>query len=338
MTARMTPTAPHPLLLAAAVIIALAGLYLARSVLEPVAFALFITVLAAPLQARLRRHLPAGLALLLTVAVTLAVVAALGLIVIWAIGDLGRWVAGNIPRFQASYAEANAWLEGHGFYVPGLVAKRFDAGWIIQPLRAAAAGAQNVAGFMMLAFVFIVLGLKEVPELPGRLARLNAVDTLPIAAAIAAKFQRYMAVRGVASLLTGAGTAILAAAIGVEKPLAWGVLAFALNVLPFIGPLIVVVLITLFTAVQFGTWQPPLIVLAGATTVQFIIGSYLEPILAGAALAMSPFLVLFSVFFWALLWGITGAFLGVPIMIMLLTLLERYPSTRWASILFSSRN
>jgi predicted PurR-regulated permease PerM len=144
-----------------------------------------------------------------------------------------------------------------------------------------------------------------------------------------------MGVRAIASVFTGVGTALMAVWIGVEQPVAWGVLAFAFNFLPFIGPLIVVGLMTIFTGAQFLTWQEPLLVLVTVTIVQFGIGSYLEPIIAGSALAMSPFVVLLAVFFWGLLWGIPGAFLGVPIMILLLTLCDQFAATRWLPILLS---
>jgi predicted PurR-regulated permease PerM len=62
------------------------------------------------------------------------------------------------------------------------------------------------------------------------------------------------------------------------------------------------------------------IVFVGLNVIQFLIGSYLEPRIAGAALSLSPFLVLFAVFFWAFLWGLPGAFIGVPIVIACLTL------------------
>ena len=52
---------------------------------------------------------------------------------------------------------------------------------------------------------------------------------------------------------------------------------------------------------------------------------------------MSPFLVLFAVFFWTLLWGIAGAFIGVPIVIAVLTLCEQHPSSRWVAELFGAR-
>jgi predicted PurR-regulated permease PerM len=40
--------------------------------------------------------------------------------------------------------------------------------------------------------------------------------------------------------------------------------------------------------------------------VQFVVGSYIEPRVAGAPVSISPFMVLFAVFFWAMLWGIAG--------------------------------
>ena len=313
------------------------AVYLARSVFEPVAFSLFVIALAAPLQARLRRYLPAGLALLLTLVLTLAVGGLLILIILWGIGEIGYWVVTNIPRFQASYAMANQWLSANELYVPGLLSRGFDARWITGPLQIAAAGVQGSVSFLMLAFVFLVLGLKEAPEIPARLNRLQrpAPNWDPIATAVlvSAKFRRYMGVRAIASVFTGIGTALMAVWIGVEQPVAWGVLAFAFNFLPFIGPLIVVGLMTIFAGAQFLTWQEPLLVLVTVTIVQFGIGSYLEPIIAGSALAMSPFVVLLAVFFWGLLWGIPGAFLGVPIVILLITVCEQLPGSRWVATL-----
>ena len=69
--------------------------------------------------------------------------------------------------------------------------------------------------------------------------------------------------------------------------------------------------------------------------VQFLIGSYLEPRVAGAALSISPFLVLFAVFFWMFLWGIPGALIGVPIVIAALTICEQYSASRWVAKLLS---
>ena len=108
-------------------------------------------------------------------------------------------------------------------------------------------------------------------------------------------------------------------------------LAFAFNFLLFLGPLIVVALMTVFAAAKFGDWQTPFFILVKVTEAQFVIGSYFEPILAGAALSMSPFIVLLVVFFW----GIPGAFLGVLIVILLTTVCEQLPGSRWVASLLA---
>jgi AI-2 transport protein TqsA len=137
------------------------------------------------------------------------------------------------------------------------------------------------------------------------------------------------------SVLTGTvvwGFALLA---GLELATAWGVIAFVLNYIPFIGPLVATVFPTLFALAQFESWQLAIVVFVCLNLIQFLIGSYLEPRIAGAALAHSPFLVLFAVFFWAFLWGIPGAFIGVPIVIAILTVCEQRESTRWVATLLS---
>jgi len=142
----------------------------------------------------------------------------------------------------------------------------------------------------------------------------------------------------VMSVLTGAvvwGITLLA---GLELATAWGVIAFVLNYIPFIGPLFATVFPTLFAIAQFESWQLALIVFLSLNLIQFLIGSYLEPRIAGAALAVSPFLILFAVFFWSFLWGIPGAFIGVPIVIAVLTVCEQHESSKWVATLLSGRD
>jgi predicted PurR-regulated permease PerM len=52
---------------------------------------------------------------------------------------------------------------------------------------------------------------------------------------------------------------------------------------------------------------------------------------------MSPFIVLLAVFFWSFLWGIAGAFIGLPMTIAILTICEQHKSTEWIALLLSGR-
>ena len=60
--------------------------------------------------------------------------------------------------------------------------------------------------------------------------------------------------------------------------------------------------------------------------------------MAGATLSLSPFLVLFAVFFWSFLWGISGAFIGVPIVIAFLAICGEHKSSKWVARLLSGRD
>ena len=145
-----------------------------------------------------------------------------------------------------------------------------------------------------------------------------------------------MAVRSLMSVLTGIGVFVFALLVGLDLAAAWGAIAFALNYIPFLGPLVATVLPTIVALVQFGTWQDALFVLLALNLIQFAIGSYLEPRVAGKAVALSPFLVLLSVFLWTFLWGIPGAFIGVPIAIALVTVCAHYPAAAWVADLLSA--
>jgi AI-2 transport protein TqsA len=133
------------------------------------------------------------------------------------------------------------------------------------------------------------------------------------------------------SAITGLLVAGFALGTGLGLPVEWGVLAFVLNYIPFIGSLVSTVLPTLFAVVQFGSWEAVAVLFVCLGLVQFMVGSYLEPRIAGNALSISPFAVLFTVFFWTFLWGIPGALIGVPIVIALVTLCAEHPSSRWVS-------
>ena len=87
---------------------------------------------------------------------------------------------------------------------------------------------------------------------------------------------------------------------------------------------------------QFGSWQAVIAVFACLNLIQFVVGSYVEPRVAGSTLSISPVAVLFSVFIWANLWGVFGAFIGVPMTIAFLAFCEQHPGSRWLAELLGS--
>jgi AI-2 transport protein TqsA len=322
-------------------VLLLACLYFARSIFAPVAFALFVIAIVWPLQRTLEIRVPRLLALVATLVVTLLVIAVLGYLIVWAFSTVGRWLIDNALRFQALYVQWTDWLEEHGILVTSFLVENFNASWLIRAVQEIGGRLQGFVTFVVITFVFTALGLLEVEIARKNIETLSNKEAaraiLQASTQIADKFQRYMLVRSAMSVLTGLVVWAFALIAGLELATAWGLIAFVLNYIPFIGPLVATVFPTLFALLQFGSWQLAVIVFVGLNVIQFLIGSYLEPRIAGAALSLSPFLVLFAVFFWAFLWGIPGAFIGVPIVIAALALCEQRESTRWIAALLSGR-
>jgi len=140
-----------------------------------------------------------------------------------------------------------------------------------------------------------------------------------------------MRIRTIMSIVTGLVVWGFTSAFGLPLAKEWGAIAFVLNYIPFIGPLVATLLPTAFALIQFDNWQSALTLFLGLNLIQFTLGSYIEPRVSGNALSLSPVVVLFSVFAWGYLWGIFGAFIGVPISIALVTFCRNHPSSRWVS-------
>jgi predicted PurR-regulated permease PerM len=326
--------------LCAAVLVA-AALQAGQSIFAPIVFALFVIGLVWPVQRAVQARIPAGLALIGTILVTCAVVAVLALSIAWAFGRVAQWVIANSAQFQALYAAKVAWLEARGIEGAGLLAAQFDTRWLVRVAQGVLAQLQGVISFVVVTAVFVILGLLEVGQVASQLAHMTdkpaAGRVLAGLAASASKLRVYMMVRSLASVLTGLLVWAFARYMGLDLAAEWGVIAFVLNYIPFIGPLVATVFPTAVGLLQFGSWQAVVTIFAVLQVIQFLIGSYLEPRLTGNYLAVSPFMVLVAVFLGAFLWGIPGAFIGVPVLIAALTLCERFEGARWVAALLSGR-
>lgn len=318
----------------------LAVLHFASSIFAPVACALFIIAIAWPMQSRLQSRLPKLLALAVVVLVIAVVFVLFASLAAWSFSRVGRWLVNDAERLQLLYGQATVWLDAHGIGVATLWAEHFNIRWLVRVMQEVAGRLNTTVGFWLVVLVYVILGLLEVDDVSRRVRAMENREAARVliegSTATAAKLRRYLLIRTQMSAITGVLVWALAWLSGLHLAVEWGVTAFVLNFIPFIGPFIATVFPTLFALAQFASWQTALIVFACLNVIQFVIGSYIEPRVSGSALAISPFLVLFAVFFWASLWGLFGAFIGVPITIAVLTFCAVHPSSRWLSDLLGS--
>jgi AI-2 transport protein TqsA len=318
----------------------LAGIYFAAPVIAPLTFALLIIALIWPVQERLQKRVSKLAALFVSITVTIAVVTGFASLVTLSAERVGRYIVGNASRFQGIYEEFAGWLEHHGVVVANVWAEHFNVTWLLHLFREITIRMNYTLTFSIVMLTYIILGLLELDEFARKLRALQRGDVgrmlLVGGANAAVKFRRYMLVRTLMSIATGLLVWGFASAVGLELAVEWGIIAFVLNYVPYIGPLVATIVPTLAAIGQYGSWEMSVLVFTCLTLIQFLLGNYLEPRIAGHALAVSPFLLLFAVFFWTFLWGIAGAFIGVPITIAALTFCEQHPSWRWIADLASS--
>jgi predicted PurR-regulated permease PerM len=316
-------------------ILVVGALGIAQAVFAPLAFALFVVAIVWPLQRALQAKLPKLLALAVSMTATIIVIASFAWVISWAFSRVGRYVVLDAARFQLLYDQIAGWLEGHGIVVASLWQEHFNIGWVFRVFQEIASIVNGMLSFTIIVMIYVMLGLLEVDVAAARLRRMT--DTmfgqvvLAGCAATSVKFRRYLLVRSLMSVITGVLVWGFIALLGLPLASEWGVIAFVLNYIPFIGPLIATVLPTCFAVAQFDAWQNAAVMFACLNVIQFLVGSYLEPRVAGSALSISPFLVLAAVFFWTWLWGIAGALIGVPIVIAVLTLCEQHEASRWVA-------
>ena len=334
-------TRDQPLRAAATLVVAIAVsvvAYQAATVFAPLTLGLFIIALVWPAQNWLQRWMPKLAALAIVVAATVVVVVAFAALIVWGFARVTTALIADVARYQEVFNMAVDWLNRHGVSMAGVWAENVNVSRILGWAQQVTSRVTTTLSFWLIALLYVILGLTEVDDMRRKLLAFvepEAAKTfLSATADTARKFRAYMVVRTEMSLATGALVGLFAWAVGLKFPIEWGVIAFALNYIPFIGPFVATLVPTLLEMAQFTTWEAVLGLFVCLNIIQFVIGSYIEPRVAGVVLAISPVVVLFAVFFGTYIWGLYGAFIGVPIVIAGVTFCSHYPSTRWIADLF----
>lgn len=140
---------------------------------------------------------------------------------------------------------------------------------------------------------------------------------------INAQIQRYMVVQIFTSVLVGVATWLCFWAIGLENAAVWGIAAGVLNLVPYIGSVLVTAGSAMVGFLQFGTLDMALLVASISLLINSIEGFLLTPWLTSRASKMNPVAIFVGVLAWGWLWGAWGLLLGVPILMVIKAVCDR---------------
>nr|WP_246344346.1 AI-2E family transporter [Sphingobium fontiphilum] len=316
----------------------------------PLTAALVVAIALVPLLEWLeRRHVPSGLAAMLAVVGFLAVAnTALVLIVVPAT-DWFRILPERIPQIQANLAPVINFYSQLQHFVDETV--QMLASGPVAAAQTAAVEAphsllQLAATSAPAAIIQMVFGLLIIYFFLAGWTRLrrrtiNSRGSFDGALAVARVIQNVVDATSayvitIATINFGLGVAVGVALwlIGMPSPWMWGGIVALLNFIPYFGPMLAAVLMGLGGLMVFNDIWLALLPAAIQIGFHLVEANMVTPMVLGRRLTMNPLLILVSITFWGWVWGTPGALLGVPLLIIIQTVVAAAGTPDIAGFLF----
>ncbi len=149
---------------------------------------------------------------------------------------------------------------------------------------------------------------------------------------------RYISIKFIISLATGAIVFLGTFLVGLDFPMIWGFLAFVMNFIPTFGSIFSCIITILFSILQFYPSPAPVIIVSLVMIgTNFILGNIVEPRIEGDNLGISPFVILVSLSLWGWMWGFIGMILAVPVTVIVKIICENISYLHPVAILLGNR-
>ncbi len=315
-------------------------LYTLSDLFIPLVFAFFLALLAQPLVTWLHEK---------RLSLTVSIVAVfLGVLIFFVLIDIGIYktiktlvvqkeifidhIATGMDSMVDNVKSATGY-EINTNDLKGSLKKLLGQSWLLEQSGSFAGKIGKFSGrffLTMFYFVGILGGVAQYERFIRSLSRNEKEDQSNLIEAYK-KIQRsistYIKVKTLVSFLTGVGYAIACYMFGIDFFLMWGILAFSLNYIPAVGSLLATIPPALLALLYFDSIGVTVIFILILITIQFVMGSVLDPYLMGRHLSLNIVTVILGVVFWGTLWGTEGMILSIPMMVIFKVFLEQLPDT-----------
>ena len=310
----------------------------AQSLVVPFLLALYAALIAAPAVVGLQKKgLPVWAAVVVVVFIMVAIVILLGVLAGSSVQDFSAKLPGYQQQLTERLQGAKDLLGERGDTVLGDLTAAIDPG---RAMSFAAALLNSVSGVLTnsaLILFMMILMLFDLSILPDKIraALPNSKPVLDYVDTVTSSLKRYIVIKTLLSLLTGVLVGVFVGLMGVDFPVLWGLLAFALNFIPNIGSILAAVPAVLLAMIQYGVTSA-LIVAGGYLVINVVMGNLIEPRVTGQGLGLSTLVVFLSLVFWGWVLGPMGMLLSVPLTMTAKIALESHPDSRWVAALLDS--
>lgn len=323
----------------ASIIIILAGLMAAQSLVLLILLAIFISIVSAkPIFWLETKKVPHYLAIAIVLITMIVLFLGLG-------GVLGKSITNltaTLPEYEQNFKSITQQFFNEmgelGYSISSNdIAKRLDSGRVF---RFFANTLSEIGSFMSDSVVIIFIVVFMLLEInafaiKAKVASALGGRSMGSLALMGSSIRQYLWIKTLMSILTGLLITVWLTIVGVDYAILWGLIAFMLNYIPNIGSIIAAVPATLFAVVQLG-FGGALWTLLAFVAVNNVVGNMVEPKVTGEGLGLSTLVVFLSLIIWGYIFGTVGMFLSVPITIVIKIALEGNPKTRWIAVMLGT--
>jgi predicted PurR-regulated permease PerM len=355
---RSTVRMDHPVIITFLILAIIAFMYFAAEVLQPLALAILLCFVLAPISRFLERHgVPRFAAVLLTVVTVLGTLGVVGYIVgqqLTALGnDLPKYernitdkarriveptqesaiekvtkVASNVaeklePNSPVNSDIVDVRIVSHRSFQERL---RMTIGPYLEPIA--------VGSLVLILVLFILLNREDLSDRIVQLFGLGRISlTTRTMEEAGQRISRYLAIFSTYNATFGLIVTIGLWLIGIPYAVLWGFLTAVLRFIPYVGPTTAFALPLLFAIARFDTWREPALVAALFMGLEAISSGFLEPVVYGRTTGITAVGLLVSATFWTWLWGPLGLLMSTPLTSCLAVLGKYVPSLRFFATL-----
>jgi predicted PurR-regulated permease PerM len=308
----------------------LAALYAAREIVLPVVLAVILNLLLQPALRLLERvRVPKMLGALLLIGLLFGTIVAFGTALS---GPAASWAAKlpeGVPRLQEHLSFLRAPIEAVRQFLQQAEGYVSGDASTAGPAQAPTIGAglwttlfagtrAFVGGFFetILVLFFLLLSgdtfLRRLVEILPRFS--DKRQAIEISQHIEHDISAYLITVTIMNAAVGLATALAMWLCGLGDPILWGAVAFLLNYVPILGPMIGLVTFTLAGLLTVNTLWYALLPAALYLVIHLIEGETITPMLLARRFTLNPVLVILALIFWYWMWGVPGAILAVPML------------------------
>ncbi|MDN4501143.1 AI-2E family transporter [Alteromonadaceae bacterium BrNp21-10] len=336
-----TSNSARILLVMASVVVILAGIKTASTVLVPFLLSIFIAISCYPLiELAGRYRVPRWLAILLVIMLIIV----MGLFLAGLVGKSMNDFSAQMPMYQEKLGDKFALLSEKLAVLDIKIDRQqllsyLDPGMAMGVVSNLLSSVGGVMTNFMLILLTVVFMLFEADSFPRKVHIALADPTMKIQHIdrFLKSVKNYLAIKTVVSLGTGILAGLLLYFLEVDHFMLWATAAFLLNYVPNIGSIIAALPPMLLALVQIGPSTAGFVGL-GFFMINMVMGNVIEPRYMGRGLGLSTLVVFLSLIFWGWLLGAVGMLLSVPLTMIVKIALESNEDSRWLGMLLSSED